>query len=121
MLQRCLYEVPVMDYGPSVGPAAGCMRNPSGYIHRHTNRSLTTLFLQIMKRSKNNLYSKSLGKNPSYEDIYQALKSPRSFDPFMGMQLGAVRLPPSLSLNPNKLKIEESPDENPLARFKTMK
>ena len=121
MLQRCLYEVPVMDYGPSVGPAAGCMRNPSGYIHRHTNRSLTTLFLQIMKRSKNNQHSKSLGKNPSYKDIYQALKSPRSFDPFMGMQLGAVRLPPSFSLNPNKLKNEESHGENPLARFKTMK
>ena len=110
-----------MAYELSVSPAAGCMRNPSGYTHRHSTRSPTTQFLQIMKRSKNKLYSKTLGKNPSYEDIYRALKSPRSFDPFMGMQLGAVRLPPSFSLNPNKLKIEESSVENPLARFKTMK
>ena len=110
-----------MAYEPSVEPAVGCMRNPSGYSHRHSNRSLTTQFLQIMKRSKNNRYTKSLGKNPSYEDIYQALKSPRSFDPFMGMQLGAVRLPPSFSFNTNKLKIEESPRNNPLGRFKTMK
>ena len=110
-----------MDCGPSVGPAVGCMRNPSGYIHRLPIRSLNTPFLQIMKRSKNKLYSKSLGKNPSYEDIYRALKSPRSFDPFMGMQLGAVRLPPSISLTPNKLKAEESPGENPLARFRAVK
>ena len=33
-----------------------------------------------------------------YNKVYQALKSPRSMDPFMGMQLGAVRLPPSFPL-----------------------
>ena len=121
MPQRYLYEVPVMDCEPLVGPVAGCMRNPFGYTHRHSNRSMPILFLQTMIRSKNNQYSKTLGKNPSYEDIYRALKSPRSFDPFMGMQLGAVRLPPSISLNPNKLKAEESPGENPLARFRAVK
>ena len=121
MLQRYLYEVPVMDCEPLVGPAAGCMRNLFGYTHRHSNRSILTPFLQTMIRSKHNQYSKTLGKNPSYVDIYRALKSPRSYDPFMGMQLGAVRLPPSFSFKTNKLKIEESTGENPLPRFKTMR
>lgn len=97
------------------------MRSSYGYIHRQPNCNITTLLLGIMTRSKNKLHSKSLGKNPSYGDIYRVLKSPRSFDPFMGMQLGDVRLPPSFSFNKNKLKIEESLGDNPLARFKTMK
>ena len=121
MPQRHSYRMPVIAYESWVNPVGGCMRNPFGYTHPHSNRSLTAQFLRIMKRSKNKQYSKSLDKNSSYEDIYRGLKSPRSFDPFMGMQLGAVRLPPTFSFNPNKLKIKESPGENPLARFKTMK
>ena len=30
-----------------------------------------------------------------YDDIYRDLKNPRYSDPFIGMQLGAVRLPPA--------------------------
>ena len=103
MPQRYSYRMPVMAYESWVNPVGGCMRNPLGYTHSHSNRSLTAQFLQIMKRSKNKQYSKSLDKNSSYEDIYRGLKSPRSFDPFMGMQLGAVRLPPTFSFNPNNL------------------
>ena len=80
---------------------------------------MQTQFRKIMNRRKHNLKNESLGKNPAYEDIYRALKSPRSFDPFMGMQLGAVRLPPSFSFNTKNSKIERSPGDNPIARFMT--
>lgn len=107
------------SYKFSVIPAAGYERNPSGYSPQQLGLGVPTQFLKIMNRSKNKLKSKSLGINPAYEDIYRALKSPRSFDPFMGMQLGAVRLPPSFSFNTKNSIIEGYPGDNPIARFKT--
>ena len=56
-----------------------------------------------------------------YNEVYQALKSPRSMDPFMGMQLGAVRLPPSFSFNGsnNTFHSKQSAHNEPFSRYQT--
>ena len=57
----------------------------------------------------------------SYEELYHALKSPRSTDPFMGMQLAAVKLPPSFTFtNYKNVHFRGKPDTSIPSRLSGM-
>ena len=75
-----------------------------------------------MRKRDNTDSENTVSTSPrSYEELYHALKSPRSTDPFMGMQLAAVKLPPSFTFNNIKnAHFRGTPDTSFRARFSEM-
>lgn len=55
---------------------------------------INTINWFVVNRSKKSFKNGLVAKKPLYDDSYRVLKNPRYSDPFIGMQLGAVRLPP---------------------------